>query len=559
MRWTDVDLDAAIRSLGYALPTRLGSRGSGTADLRLAGAPGPAWLSGLDADVSTALRPVGGGLSLAGTIDAGVRRGVWSLEHRLVSAPAGASLEGTLRGRLDARTNDSSIGGGARLRVADLAAVYAFAQDAGAALPEQLADAARTLAADLRVSGTAARPAAQVTLGARDVQAAGRSRLPLAPWMPRSPRPARRCASRRSRCSWGRRGCRPPVPTPGTGPPMSRSMLRPTTSPRWRARSSCRAVRAAGATARSDDRPETASTTRTRRSATAGSLRATRGSRAGPGAPWHPACGRHARRTAPLGRWHGRRTDARDVRAGRPPASRARRRRPRWRSSRGAASTRSRRIAIRRRCASIGAKLPALVPVRAARAVAHLGRDRRRNAPRERHAAAADAGLGRRDPRRARRGRQRHARRPRGAGGDRVGTGPPRRHRREPARRPQRATRGISGSLGAEPAAIRCASRPGVRCPSWWPSPDRSSRRTLALAADGTARARPDHRRDPASAPCRTAPSPSAPPGSPMAISRRPPTSSSTRAWIRRASSCGRSARLAAGDASPPMPSCPGG
>ena len=83
------------------------------------------------------------GLSLAGTIDAGVRRGAWSLEHRLASAPAGASLAGTLRGRLDARTNDSSIGGGARLRVDDLAAVYAFAQDAGAALPEQLANAAR--------------------------------------------------------------------------------------------------------------------------------------------------------------------------------------------------------------------------------------------------------------------------------------------------------------------------------------------------------------------------------------------------------------------------------
>ena len=173
-RWIDVDLDAAIGSLGYALPTRLGSRGSGTADLRLAGVPGPAWFSGLDADVSSALRPIGGGLSLAGTVDVGVRHGAWSLEHRLVSAPAGASLDGSMRGRLDARTNDSSIGGGARLRVDDLRAVYAFAQAAGAALPEQLAEDLRGhLAADLRVNGTAARPAVDVTLRARDVHAAG--------------------------------------------------------------------------------------------------------------------------------------------------------------------------------------------------------------------------------------------------------------------------------------------------------------------------------------------------------------------------------------------------
>ena len=136
LRWTDVDLDAAARSLGYELPTRLGSRGSGAADLRVPGSPAAAGaLSALDADVSSSLRPGGGGLALRGAIDATVRRGAWSLGHRLASAPVGTSLEGTFRGRFDPRTDDSTIGGSTRLRIDDLGAVHAFARDAGVALP----------------------------------------------------------------------------------------------------------------------------------------------------------------------------------------------------------------------------------------------------------------------------------------------------------------------------------------------------------------------------------------------------------------------------------------
>ena len=174
VRWTGVDLDAAVGSLGFELPTRLGSRGSGTADLRVPGRVAAAGaLAALDADVSSSLRAAGGGLALQGAIEATVRRGTWSLGHRLVSAAAGASLEGTLRGQLDARADDSTIGGGTRLRIDDLGAACAFAQDAGVAMPAALADLRGRLDGDLRASGTVSRPAVQATLAARDVRAGG--------------------------------------------------------------------------------------------------------------------------------------------------------------------------------------------------------------------------------------------------------------------------------------------------------------------------------------------------------------------------------------------------
>ena len=164
---------------------------------------------------------------------------------------------GTMRGRLDARTNDSSIGGGARLRVDDLGGC----RRVRAGRRRRAARAARnlrgTLDADLRVSGTAARPVAHVTLRARDVHAAGVPRL--APWMPRSPRPARRCASRPSRSQLGPTRLQASGSYAWSG--TRRCPVRcqpPATSPCWRARSSrrCRS-------------------------------RAPRSSRAGPGAPWN--------------------------------------------------------------------------------------------------------------------------------------------------------------------------------------------------------------------------------------------------------------------------------
>jgi len=174
VRWSDVDLDAAIGTLGDALPARIGSSASGTAVVRLEGSPGPAWLSGLDADVSSTLRPGGGGLALAGALDGGVRDGAWTLAHRLTSAPAAASLAGTIRGRLDAATKASTLDGGTRLRVDDLGAATAIARDAGVALPESIAASlGGTLDADVRLRGTLARPAVQATLAGRNVRANG--------------------------------------------------------------------------------------------------------------------------------------------------------------------------------------------------------------------------------------------------------------------------------------------------------------------------------------------------------------------------------------------------
>ena len=188
------------------------------------------------------------------------------------------------------------------------------------------------------------------------------------------------------------------------------------------------------------------------------------------------------------------------------------------------------------------AKIPALVPVRPARAGARLGRDRDRDAHARGHAAAADAGVGRRDLDEL----------DAVVNGTRVvleapaaiaWTPEPRRgHRREPARRTQAPARASRDRWAPSRPAIPCGSRPRVRCPSWLPSP--GPQLPADVASPRTARWRSTWRSAGRCArPCPTARSPCAPPASRMAISRRPPASSSTRAWIRRASSCGRSAR----------------
>ena len=478
-RWSDVDLDAAIGSLGYALPARLGSRASGTADLRLAGTPA-AWLSGLDADVSTTLRPVGAGLSLAGTIDAGVRRGAWSLQHGLASAPAGASLAGTLRGRLDARTNDSSIGGGARLRVRDLAAVYALARDAGATLPEQLATLRGRLDADVRVSGTAARPAAHATLRARDVHAAGfgAGTVDAAFTATREAlRIENRGGAAGTDAAAGLRFLR-----------LGRSSRCPVRGPGQRPRRAGAHVRVAGAGRR----------LRTAR----GPGQGHRGSRR----RWTPRSTHRASRSMA-------RTSDRRGRRSRWPATgfASTRRRRRWPSSRGATSTRARRTPIRRRCASIGRRsLRSCRSGCASRFPSRTGpspaRSTRTGTLRQPMPESADATLDALDA---------------VVNGTRVVLESPaaiawtserrRGHRREPARRTQRATRASRDRWAPSPPAIPCASRPRVRCPSWWPSPDRSSRQTSA--SPRTARWRSTWRsagRCPR--PCPTARSPSAPP-----------------------------------------------
>ena len=420
VRWTDVDLDAAIASLGYALPTRIGSRGSGTADLRLAGTSGPAWLAGLDADVSSALRPAGGGLSLAGTIDVGVRRGAWSLEHRLASAPAGASLQGALRGRLDARTNESSIGGGARLRVDDLAAVHAFAQDAGAALPGQLADLRGRLDADLRVSGTTARPAVDVALRAREVHAAGVGAGTLDATLTAT-----------------REALRVGTVVAQLGP----TRLHASGSYAWSGQADVRFDAQASdlsALARTFESPVPVT-----------------GSAQLVGRAWGTLASPRVDATL----------DARDASIDGTDVGQTRAtfvladHRLRVEASapalavvaRGDLDTRAPH-AYQAEVRLDRAKIPALVPVRLRDQVPvsdgtvtgtlHARGTLRQPMPR----------LGGRDARRARRGRQRHARPPRGAGRSRVVTGPRRGHRRQPARRPRRPCAHL-GSIGAAPTS----------------------------------------------------------------------------------------------------------
>ena len=160
VRWTDVDLNRATESLGYAPPVRIGARGSGSANLRFTGLPDLSSLSHLDAELSAALRPEGIGLSLEGALDLAVRQGAWSLEHRVASAPAGASIAGTLRGRLDTRALESTLGGATTLRVADLGRLVPLLQQTGVTLPAQLAaDLSGRLDATATLNGTTARPA----------------------------------------------------------------------------------------------------------------------------------------------------------------------------------------------------------------------------------------------------------------------------------------------------------------------------------------------------------------------------------------------------------------
>ena len=272
VRWTDVDLDAVAGSLGYELPTPLGSRGSGAADLKLPGrlaAAGalPAF-DALDADVSelAAIRRRRPCPSRRGRRDRETRRLV-ARDTAWRRRPRPRALEGTLRGRLDARTDDATNERlderAARRSAARRSATRRSAgargcesttsvrptpspEDAGVALPAALADLRGRLDADVRASGTVSRPAAQATLAARDVRAGGI--VPGAKDVPgavdatlTATRDALRVQSLAMTLGPTRLHAAGSC-TPGAGRPTSRSRSGLTTSPRWRACSSRRRV-----------------------------------------------------------------------------------------------------------------------------------------------------------------------------------------------------------------------------------------------------------------------------------------------------------------------------
>jgi outer membrane protein assembly factor BamA len=178
VRWTDVDLDHALGSAGYALPTSLRTRASGQAELRLqqADASDGDLLSRLAADASVRLQPIRdppqgrAGLALAGQARLMLKDRVWSIPHALTVGVSAASLAGRVTGRLRPEQNDSALGGSTRLRVGDLGEAVAVLRGAGLSIPEPyVRGLGGSLDARVEPIGTITRPTVRATLAARDV------------------------------------------------------------------------------------------------------------------------------------------------------------------------------------------------------------------------------------------------------------------------------------------------------------------------------------------------------------------------------------------------------
>ena len=179
--WADVDLDRALSSAGYALPTSIGTRASGRAELRLDSTDDRVdnLLSRLAADASVELQPVrdaarrGASLALGGQAQLLLKDGSWSARHSLTAGSSTASLAGTINGHFRPERSDSTLGGRTRLRVDDVGAAVAALSDAGVSIPEHYSRGLKgSLDSMLEPTGTITRPAVRATLAAREVSAA---------------------------------------------------------------------------------------------------------------------------------------------------------------------------------------------------------------------------------------------------------------------------------------------------------------------------------------------------------------------------------------------------
>ena len=100
-------------SAGYALPTSIGARASGRAELRLdsTAASVANLLSRLAVDASVKLQPIpdvlrrGASLALGGHAQLRLKDGSWSVRHSLTASRSTASLAGTVNGRFRPEQN----------------------------------------------------------------------------------------------------------------------------------------------------------------------------------------------------------------------------------------------------------------------------------------------------------------------------------------------------------------------------------------------------------------------------------------------------------------------
>ena len=143
--WTDVDPDRALVSAGYALPTSIGARASGRAELRLdsTAASVADLLSRLAVDASVKLQPIpdeprrGAGLALGGQAQLRLKDGSWSVRHSLTASSSTASLAGTVSGRYrpDRRRRSAAARGSSRRCRPAAAAWRHWRLDSGAIPP----------------------------------------------------------------------------------------------------------------------------------------------------------------------------------------------------------------------------------------------------------------------------------------------------------------------------------------------------------------------------------------------------------------------------------------
>jgi outer membrane protein assembly complex protein YaeT len=180
LRWTDARIDDLARAFGQSLPIPTGSlaSGSSTVEFDLRDLQARAW-SRLRAAATTTLQAAAAvsspqSLALSGKADLQAAEGRWSLRHALQAQRAQIDLEGTVTGTLTDGGDvlRSTVGGGTRVRVPDLAAVPPLLQNAGVKLPPDVTDGlGGSMLARAELSGTIERPLARIEIEARDLRA----------------------------------------------------------------------------------------------------------------------------------------------------------------------------------------------------------------------------------------------------------------------------------------------------------------------------------------------------------------------------------------------------